>query len=232
MLVRKRAGFSVNRLSEYKTIIFDCDGVILNSNRVKTDAFYSAALPYGHSAAAALVDHHVRNGGISRYKKFDYFLQNIAPVDAQGPGLQDLLDTYAEMVKTGLLACEVAEGLEAFRHHTTGARWLVASGGDQAELREVFEERRLLQWFDGGIFGSPDTKEDIVKREMENGNICLPALFIGDSRYDHQVAHENGLDFAFLTGWTEFEQWKEYLAPFDITIERTLKDLFSQGGHN
>ena len=218
----------MSRLSEYKTIIFDCDGVILNSNRVKTDAFYSAALPYGHSAAAALVDHHVRNGGISRYKKFDYFLQNIAPVDAQGPGLQDLLDTYAERVKTGLLGCEVAEGLEAFRHHTTGARWLVASGGDQAELRELFEARGMLDWFDGGIFGSPDTKEEIVRRELANGNIRTPALFIGDSRYDHQVAHENGLDFVFLSRWSEFERWEEYFAAHDITIKSTIKDLFTQ----
>lgn len=219
-------------LSEYKTVIFDCDGVILNSNRVKTDAFYTAALPYGHSAAAALVEHHVRNGGISRYKKFDYFLQNIAPVDVKGPGLQDLLDTYAENVKAGLLSCEVAEGLEVFRQRTSDVRWLIASGGDQAELRELFEARGMLSWFDGGIFGSPDTKEEIVRRELANGNIRTPALFIGDSRYDHQVAHGNGLDFVFLTGWTEFEQWEEYLAPFDITTKRNLKDLFSQGGSN
>ncbi len=214
-------------LSAYRSIIFDCDGVILNSNRVKTDAFYSATLPYGEEAAAAMVDYHVRNGGISRYRKFAYFLEQLAPTGVPGPDLEALLATYATEVKAGLLACEVAEGLEVFRQHTSGARWLVASGGDQAELRELFEARGLLDWFDGGIFGSPDAKEEIVKRELENGNIRMPALFIGDSRYDHQVAHENGLDFVFLTRWSEFERWEDYFAPYDITIKSTMKDLFT-----
>lgn len=215
-------------LSAYRSIVFDCDGVILDSNRVKTDAFYNATLPYGEKAAAAMVDYHVRNGGISRYRKFAYFLEQLAPAGVPGPDLQALLAVYAGEVKAGLLACEVAEGLEAFREHTSGIRWMVASGGDQAELRELFEARGLLDWFDGGIFGSPDTKEEIVKRELENGNIRTPALFIGDSRYDHQVAHENGLDFVFLSRWSEFERWEDYFAAHDITIKSTMKDLFTQ----
>lgn len=215
-------------LSAYQSIVFDCDGVILDSNRVKTDAFYNATLSYGEKAAAAMVDYHVRHGGISRYRKFAYFLEQLAPAGMPGPDLQALLAAYATEVKTGLLACEVAEGLEAFREQTSGTRWMVASGGDQAELRELFEARGLLDWFDGGIFGSPDTKEEIVKRELENGNIRMPALFIGDSRYDHQVAHENGLDFVFLSRWSEFERWEEYFAAHDITIKSMMKDLFTQ----
>ncbi|MDH0687608.1 HAD family hydrolase [Stutzerimonas stutzeri] len=215
-------------LSAYRSIVFDCDGVILDSNRVKTDAFYNATLPYGEKAAEAMVDYHVRNGGISRYRKFAYFLEHLAPAGVPGPDLQALLAAYATEVKTGLLACEVAGGLEAFRKHTGGTRWMVASGGDQAELRELFEARGLLDWFDGGIFGSPDTKEEIVKRELENGNVRMPALFIGDSRYDHQVAHENGLDFVFLSRWSEFAGWKDYFAAHDTTIKSTMKDLFAQ----
>jgi len=35
-------------LKQYKTLIFDCDGVILNSNKIKTQAFYDVAKIYGH----------------------------------------------------------------------------------------------------------------------------------------------------------------------------------------
>ncbi len=217
----------------YKSIVFDCDGVILDSNRVKTDAFYNATLPYGEKAAAAMVDYHVRNGGISRYRKFAYFLEHLAPAGVPGPDLQALLAAYATEVKTGLLACEVADGLEAFREHTSGTCWMVASGGDQVELRELFEARGLIDWFDGGIFGSPDTKEEIIRRELESGNIRMPALFIGDSRYDHQVAQQHALDFVFLSRWSEFEHWEAYFAPYEITIKSTLKDLFmrEEGGN-
>ncbi len=212
-------------LSAWSALVFDCDGVVLDSNRVKTDAFYSATLPYGEQAATAMVDYHVRNGGVSRYRKFAYFLEHLAPVGVEGPDLQALLAAYASEVRAGLLTCAVAPGLEALRQHTSAARWLVASGGDQAELREVFEARGLLSLFDGGIFGSPDAKEDIVKRELENGNIRSPALFIGDSRYDHVVAQQNGLDFVFLTGWSEFKGWEDYFAPYQVLVKNSIKDL-------
>ena len=45
-------------ISQYATLIFDCDGVILDSNKIKTTAFYNTALPYGEDAAEALVNYH------------------------------------------------------------------------------------------------------------------------------------------------------------------------------
>jgi beta-phosphoglucomutase-like phosphatase (HAD superfamily) len=102
-------------ISYYKTLVFDCDGVILNSNRIKTQAFYNAALPYGVQAAQKLVEYHVLNGGISRYKKFELFINNMVSKSTSGPGLDDLLSAYAIEVRKGLLSCEVAKGLPAFR---------------------------------------------------------------------------------------------------------------------
>ena len=64
-------------LSHYQTLIFDCDGVILNSNQIKTEAFYNVAKIYGHPAAQALKEYHILNGGISRYQKFEYLLTKI-----------------------------------------------------------------------------------------------------------------------------------------------------------
>ena len=63
-------------LNRYQTIIFDCDGVILNSNFQKIEAYRNAALNYGASKVQAedLVEHHVQLTGISRYVKFKYFL--------------------------------------------------------------------------------------------------------------------------------------------------------------
>lgn len=55
---------------------------------------------------------------------------------------------------------------------------LIVSGGDQAELRDVFSQRGISEWFDGGIFGSPDSKDEILARELANGNIDQPALFV------------------------------------------------------
>ncbi|XKF16222.1 HAD hydrolase-like protein [Halomonas sp. BLK-85] len=215
-------------LANYTTLVFDCDGVVLDSNKVKTEAFYQATLPYGEAAAQAMVDYHVANGGVSRYKKFAYFLEQIAPVytsQQQGPDLEALLHAYASHVREGLLNCDIAPGLETLRKKTLEARWLIVSGGDQAELRDVFAQRGIAEWFDGGIFGSPDTKDEILARELADANIQQPALFLGDSKYDYQAASAAGLDFVFLSGWSEVADWESWVASEAIGVRQDIKHL-------
>ena len=212
----------------YKTLIFDCDGVNLDSNKVKTLAFYESALPYGEAAAAALVSYHAANGGISRYRKFAHFLDVIVPTLAAGvpgPSLEQLLAVYAGLVRSELLSCDVAPGLHGLREATPATRWLIVSGGDQAELRDVFAERGLAVLFDGGIFGSPDTKDEILQREAQAGTIRLPALFIGDSKYDYEAAKAAGLDFVFMTGWSEVENHQAWCAEHGITTRVDIESL-------
>jgi phosphoglycolate phosphatase-like HAD superfamily hydrolase len=212
-------------LTDYATLVFDCDGVVLDSNRVKTEAFRQAALPYGPEAAAALVAHHVANGGVSRYVKFAHFLSRIVPPGTAGPPLQALLDTFAAAVRQGLMRCEVASGLGALRAATPQARWMIVSGGDQAELRDIFAARGLAVHFDAGIFGSPDSKEAILGRELAGGNIRCPALYLGDSRYDHEAAVSNKLDFVFLSRWSEVANLRQFADSNGIPVCYDLSAL-------
>lgn len=212
-------------LSHFQTLIFDCDGVILNSNTIKTEAFYQVALPYGRQCADSLVAYHVAHGGVSRYQKFQWFVDNV--LDDKQVVVSKFVNAYAMAVKSALLQCEVADGLLELREQTKHANWLIVSGGDQNELREVFQLRQLADLFDGGIFGSPDDKKIILAREMANGNIRNPALFLGDSRYDFESAHGAGLDFVFLSQWTEFYGWQAFFANKEITIANAVIDLLS-----
>jgi len=205
-------------LSSYQTLVFDSDGVILNSNEVKTLAFYNAALPYGEAPAQALVDYHVSRGGISRYVKFEYFLNEIVRHPVTETVMQQLLQAFTDEVIQGLVQAELAPGLEDLRKATPHTRWMVVTGGDQAELREVYGRRGIAPWFDAGLFGSPDSKDAILERELRNANLKAPAIFFGDSRYDHEAASRAGLDFVFVSGWTEFEGWAEYCAEHRIPV--------------
>lgn len=219
-------------LSGYSTIVFDCDGVVLNSNRIKTDAFRSAAIPYGLPAAEALVQHHIANGGVSRYIKFEHLLANIVTRMCPGvvpgidaPGLDELLAVFSQEVREGLMSCSIAEGLFDLKSATKPTRWMIISGGDQEELSDVFMLRGIRSLFDGGIFGSPEAKDQIVAREIKAGNILFPALFLGDSRLDHEVASRHGLDFVFLSSWTEFSEWESYTMHHSIVSVSHLRDL-------
>lgn len=213
-------------LDNYETIVFDCDGVVLDSNKVKTNAFYQAALPYGEEAASALVAYHVQHGGVSRYKKFAYFLESIVPPGIKGPGADCLLKAYSDLVWQGLLDCEITADLESLRESTRHANWLIVSGGDQAELQMLFSRRKLARLFDGGIFGSPDSKQDILRREILAGNISPSAVLIGDSRYDYQAASGASLDFIFCSGWSEVKDPSAWL-PKNVKTIKFPRDMLS-----
>lgn len=217
-------------IKKYKTLVFDCDGVVLDSNKVKTEAFYQAALSYGKAAADALVSYHVRHGGVSRYKKFEYFLEHIV-AGQEGLGLDELLHSYATSVEQGLLQCSVAPGLQLLREAMQDSRWLIVSGGDQNELRDIFLRRKISDLFDGGIFGSPDTKEVILEREIARDNILLPALFLGDSKYDHVAASSVGLDFLFVSAWSEFKEWHSYCQEHGLAVAASLQAAFDGDVH-
>lgn len=194
----------------YRTLVFDCDGVILDSNRVRAQAFFNAALPYGEQHAAALRQYHILHGGVSRYVKFEILLREMANVPVTEQALQDLLLAFTTEARVGLMQCALAPGLERLRQATPHCRWILVSGADQQELRDVFQARGIADWFDGGIFGSPADKDRILARESASHNLQKPGLFFGDSRYDHQAAARAGLDFVFLSGWTDVEGWQSY----------------------
>ena len=212
-------------LTQYQTLIFDCDGVILNSNKIKTQAFYDVAKIYGHGPAQTLKDYHVQNGGISRYKKFEYLLTNILKKPIKKQELNELLSNFSKEVKKALLICEVASNIKEFRDKTRNTKWLIVSGGDQAELREIFGQRGLSNYFDGGIFGSPDDKDVILKNETKNRNIIGKSLFLGDSMYDYQAANTAKMDFIFISKWTEVKDWKKWICENEITNFNNIESI-------
>lgn len=208
-------------------MVFDCDGVVLDSNKVKTEAFYNSVRSYGDIHAQALVEYHVRNGGVSRYKKYEYFLTTILKVEVIQEELDSLLSNFAREVKQGLMSCDVTDGLEELRTQSQHAKWFIVSGGDQSELREIFAARGLDRFFDGGIFGSPDSKDIILYREIAEQGFNGAGLFIGDSQYDYEAAIRAGLDFVFVKGWSEFSGADSYFEGKKLRVVNSVAELCS-----
>ena len=182
--------------------MFDCDGVILDSNRIKTEAFEYAARIYGSEAAEDLVAYHLDNGGVSRHKKFRWLLDKYAP-QATDKEYRDLINCYAQRVYNKLLSCNVALRLKELRAQTSDSQWIVISGGEQKELRDIFEQRGLAKMFDGGIFGSPTDKINHLERLISGGMKPEDCLFVGDSLYDLKCAKSFAIDSIFVSKWSD-----------------------------
>ncbi len=215
-------------IQKYKTIVFDCDGVVLDSNIVKTEAYFRTAKNLGatDTQAQALVDYHVKLGGISRYHKFDWYLREVLQQPVTEVAVQKLLDSFSQELEAGLMQCDLAKGLFDLREKTD-SNWLILSGGDQQEIRDLFAKRKIAHMFDGGLFGSPDNKDVVLAREKANGNISQPALFLGDSKYDFEAATRAGLDFVFISDWTEVPDWRAFCAVNNITVLPNISQLLA-----
>ena len=217
-------------MKNYKSIIFDCDGVILNSNEIKTESFRKVLSNFDKNAVNEFINNHKNNGGISRYIKLDYFLTQILPKYSEAPVskkdiLSSLLADYGKECKKSLLNCEVAEDLTNLKALTYNIPWIIVSGGDQKELRDIFKKKNLSKFFNGGIFGSPEKKIDIIRREEKNGLINYPAIFLGDSKVDYIVAKNLNIDFLFVTQWTDFNDFKSYCKKNSIDMINSVSDL-------
>ncbi|MDR1659935.1 MAG: HAD family hydrolase [Desulfovibrio sp.] len=182
-------------------LIFDCDGVILDSVPVKTRAFARLAEPYGTQARDRLVMYHTVHGGVSRYKKFEWFFQevlgrSITPEESAEWGR--LFADYAlDEVRSCRLIAGAQEVLDAWRGRL---RLCVCSGAPQEELRVILRERRLDGYFDG-IHGSPPGKARLLA-EIVAGTGLPPetVLMVGDAVTDRDAAEYAGTRFYGVGG--------------------------------
>jgi len=60
----------MKNLSLYDLWLFDCDGVILQSNKIKSQTMYQVALHFSDEKTALLYQqYHQDNAGFTRFKK-------------------------------------------------------------------------------------------------------------------------------------------------------------------
>ncbi len=191
---------------DYDFYVFDCDGVILNSNKIKSDAFVYALEGYKSEEIYKLVSYHKENGGESRYKKFEYFFNGIHPVENSENYINNALDRFSSYVYKNLLECEYVPGVINFlkQLNSNNSKCFVNSGSDQEELIEIFNKREISSFFQE-IYGSPNTKNFNNNKIIQSIDQKEKGVFFGDSALDYQTAKDFNLDFIYIFGYSE---WK------------------------
>lgn len=206
-------------MKHYRFWLFDCDGVLLNSNKVKSDAFGMAVAGYGGEAARLFVEYHKLHGGVSRQRKFDYFFSDILKRRPKSGEVEELLKSYADFCVRGLLESECTDGLEEVLSTIcdSNAVSYVVTGGLETEVRYILDEKGLLKYFDA-VLGNPRDKLELVQQLVGNGCDPKESVFLGDSKYDYMVASEFDIDFVFLSRWTEFANWVDFFRGKRVTV--------------
>ncbi|MBO21028.1 MAG: HAD family hydrolase [Rhodospirillaceae bacterium] len=188
-------------------VLFDCDGVILDSNDVKTDGFRQAVDSYANPVVDAFLEYHRQNGGLSRYEKFEYFFRDLVGLSDYRAKMEEALERFAYSTKNALLDCPLIPGVTDLlkQLNAAGVPCFVVSGSDQHELRDVLRERRLDRHF-RDILGSPASKLANVKAVL-GGLAGLPvsgAVMFGDAIIDMETAEKCSLTPVFVSARSQW----------------------------
>lgn len=187
----------MNKPIPYQAVFFDFDGVILDSVNVKTEAFAAMFRQYGPDVEKAVVAYHLANGGVSRFKKFQYYYENLLGKSITQQELEVLGEEFSRLALQGVLDSPFIPGaLETLRKlKNQNIPCFVASGTPDEEIKLIVEKRELSPYFIE-VHGSPMKKSDIVTNIANNYDLSLPdCLFIGDAMTDYEAAKACGTKF-------------------------------------
>ena len=179
-----------------KAIIFDFDGVLVESVDVKTRAFARIFEDEGVDVVQKVIKFHLKNGGMSRVHKFKYYYEDILKRSLSEKKLEELTDTFSGLVIDEVINSPYVKGAREFleKYHRA-IDFYVASGTPEEELREIVRRRGMVEFFKD-VFGFPRQKDEIARKIIEqNGYDLNEVVFIGDSITDLMGANGSGIRF-------------------------------------
>ena len=175
-----------------KNIIFDFDGVIINSHKVKTSAFHHIFKTYGDRKAISAQNYHLKNIGKSRFLKFQFILKNIIRKKFNKNDLLILDNKFDSYVNKRIQKLKPSEYLCQFlKKNYKRHNLYISTGTPQEKISKILDNKNLKKYFKK-IYGSPKTKLMHIKQIKKNNN---KNLFIGDSMEDINAARISKIQF-------------------------------------
>ncbi|MDY6824376.1 MAG: HAD family phosphatase [Thermodesulfobacteriota bacterium] len=179
-----------------QALIFDFDGVLVDSVHVKAEAFASLFEQYGQDVVGKVVDYHLAHGGVTRREKFAYFYETFLGKSMDDTEMERLCRKFSQIVVDKVVAAPEIPGATDFlrQHHKTTPCFINSATPDE-ELN-IIVERRGMQIYFKEVLGASRSKSEnltyIIKKFNHVPGCCT---FFGDAQSDYDAALEAGVDF-------------------------------------
>ncbi len=173
-----------------KAVVFDFDGVILESVDIKTRAFKELFKNYPEHLER-IVNLHLYNAGMSLFDKFEIICRDYLGQHPDEGELMLLGEAFSRLVYREVLRCPFVPGAYQFlEKRSRQYEMFIASGAPQDEIRDIVKHRELDGLFEG-VYGSPRKKHEILGGILvENQFRPMEVVFIGDGLSDSRSARE------------------------------------------
>ncbi len=177
-----------------RVIFLDFDGVILESNHIKDDAFRHAFKEYPHKIDEIMA-YHRSVAGLIRFKKFEYIVSKILHEAYDAAREEQLALAFAAHVQEAIAVCPFVRGAQDFlEHYWPKVPMYVVSVNPAKDLSQTLERRDLARYFKG-VFATEEKAQAIEAVLTKEGCPAADAVFIGDSPTDHEAALRAGVRF-------------------------------------
>ncbi len=183
-----------------KALIFDFDGVILESVDVKGWAFQKIFEDHP-KAQERILAYHYDHGGLPRSNKIRYILKEILKLPYDDAIVARYCERFGDLVFKRVVDSPFVPGareaLEVFR-----GRFLtfVVSGTPHEEINRVVDAKGLRSFF-SAVYGSPVSKDERTGMILAEGGLApQEVLWIGDATSDLRAATKYGICFV-LRSW-------------------------------
>lgn len=210
-----------------RAVVFDFDGVIVESVEVKSRAFVEL-FPERPDLHAAILEHHQEHLGLSRYEKIRWILAELLEEPVDEGRVEELASRFSDLVLEATVRCPMVPGAEATLHALEAANIpaYVASGTPETELRRIVERRGLDERF-RAVWGSPREKPQILRAMLRDADLPAQAVvMVGDGLSDYRAAVATGVSFV----WRETADQRSRFDGLDVVAVPDLSDLADRLG--
>jgi beta-phosphoglucomutase-like phosphatase (HAD superfamily) len=192
--------------NKVKILIFDFDGVIVESNNIKDQAFEIIFKRYPKHYNQ-LIKFHRDNVSVSRYEKFDYLLKvtsNENDVNLKSSLLEDFSLITLNLIKTVPFVEGVVDFLQSIHNKIPV---YLASVTPIADLESILLNLKINAYFKK-VYGCPPwVKSDAIAEIIRTENVLpVEVLLIGDSYGDQRAAKINNINFIGRDSGLSFEK--------------------------
>lgn len=203
-----------------KNIIFDFDGVILDSMPIRDFGFREILKEYPENLVDKFIEFHQYNAGLSRFYKIKYFYNEILKKEISEEKIKEYADKFSEIMKKQLTNKKylIMDSVNFIEKNYLKYNMHVASGSEEKELQFLCKELGLEKYFKS-IHGSPMHKNELVRIIIEKNNYKIEeTIMTGDSINDYDAAQVNEINFYGYNNKDLIKLSYEYIDYFENRI--------------
>lgn len=175
-------------MSLIQIIIFDFDGVLIESADIKIEAYKELFLQYGNSVAEKAKIYFKDHPGMYRSEKIRQCFHLILNESISNKDIEKQLVNYKHIILDNILAAPWVPGVQNFLENNRKYFLYVVSAAPQDEVRFIAKKRNINHHFKK-VFGGPSKKIEVINK-ISSLEQCSKKeiLFIGDAISDYNAA--------------------------------------------